>query len=206
MAKTARLACPNPVSSLQNLTKQLHCLVESQQVTAPHWPPLNRQCGECRGLHEPYWGRGWELWQGVLWWVGNDSVTTQTQKPLPSLAAQRSTEFFLSQYLRGSQMAWPGKESACQCRRHRKLGFNSWVRKIPWRRKWQPIPVFLPEKSHRQRSLVGYSLKDGKESDTTEHSTVSIIFRVEALVLVTVKDAKSYWMPLSARQSARYLY
>ena len=32
--------------------------------------------------------------------------------------------------------------------------FNPWVRKIPWRRKWQPTPVFLPGKSHRQRSLV----------------------------------------------------
>ena len=45
-----------------------------------------------------------------------------------------------------------GKESACQCRG---LGFNSWVRKIPWRRKWQSTPVFLPGKSHGQRSLLG---------------------------------------------------
>ena len=44
----------------------------------------------------------------------------------------------------------------------------SWVRKIPWRRKWQPIPVFLPEKSHGQRSLVGYSPKGRKESDMTK--------------------------------------
>ena len=41
-----------------------------------------------------------------------------------------------------------------QCRRH---GFDSWVGKIPWRRKWQPTPVFLPGESHGQRSLVGYS-------------------------------------------------
>ena len=41
-----------------------------------------------------------------------------------------------------------------QCRR---LGFDSWVRKIPWRRKWQLTPVFLPGKSHGQRSLGGYS-------------------------------------------------
>ena len=33
-----------------------------------------------------------------------------------------------------------GKESACQCRRLKRHGFDSWVRKIPWRRKWQPIP------------------------------------------------------------------
>lgn len=38
----------------------------------------------------------------------------------------------------------------------------SWVRKIPWRRKWQPTPVFLPEKSHGQRSLVGSRPQGGK--------------------------------------------
>ena len=47
-----------------------------------------------------------------------------------------------------------GKESACQCRRRR---FDLWIRKIPWRRKWQPTPVFLPGKSHEQKSLAGYS-------------------------------------------------
>ena len=36
------------------------------------------------------------------------------------------------------------KELACQCRRHKRRRFNPWVRKIPWRRKWQPTPVFLP--------------------------------------------------------------
>ena len=45
-----------------------------------------------------------------------------------------------------------GKESFCQCRRH---GFHPWSRKIPWRRKRQPTPVFLSGKSHGQRSLVG---------------------------------------------------
>ena len=43
------------------------------------------------------------------------------------------------------------KESTCQCRRHR---FNPWVRKIPWRRKWQPTQAVLPGKSHGQGSLV----------------------------------------------------
>ena len=47
-----------------------------------------------------------------------------------------------------------GKESACQCGR---CEFNRWVGKMPWRRKRQPTPVFLPGKSHRQRSLAGYS-------------------------------------------------
>ena len=46
-----------------------------------------------------------------------------------------------------------GNESASQCRRR---GFNPWVGKIPWKRKWQPTQVFFPGKSHAQRSLVGY--------------------------------------------------
>ena len=48
--------------------------------------------------------------------------------------------------------------------------FNPWVRKIPWRRKWQPTPAFLPGKSPGQRSLAGYSPQDCEESDMTEHS------------------------------------
>ena len=52
----------------------------------------------------------------------------------------------------------------------RRPGFDTWVGKIPWRRKWQPTPVFLPGKSYGWRSLVGYSpVRSGrKESDTTE--------------------------------------
>ena len=48
-----------------------------------------------------------------------------------------------------------GKESNCQCRICGRLGFNPWVRKIPWKRAWQSTPVFLPGKSHGQRSLAG---------------------------------------------------
>ena len=47
-------------------------------------------------------------------------------------------------------------------------GFNPWVRKIPWRRAWQPIPILLPGKPRGQRSLVGYSPRGRKESDMTE--------------------------------------
>jgi len=46
--------------------------------------------------------------------------------------------------------------------------FDLWVEKIPWRRAWQPIPVFLPGEFHRQRSMVGYSPEGHKESDMTE--------------------------------------
>ena len=52
-----------------------------------------------------------------------------------------------------------GKESACQCRRPERCGFDPWIAKIPWRRKWQPTPEFLPGQFHGQRCLVGYSPK-----------------------------------------------
>ena len=47
--------------------------------------------------------------------------------------------------------------SGLLCRRHKRWRFDPWIRNIPWRRAWQPTPVFLPRKFHRQRSLVGYS-------------------------------------------------
>ena len=46
--------------------------------------------------------------------------------------------------------------------------FDPWVGKIPWRRKWQPTPIFLPGKPHGQRSLVGYSPWGHEDSDRTE--------------------------------------
>ena len=50
---------------------------------------------------------------------------------------------------------------------HKRCGFDPWVGKIPWRKTWQPTPVFLPGESLGQKSLVGYSSQGHKESDTT---------------------------------------
>ena len=55
----------------------------------------------------------------------------------------------------------------------RETWFYPRVRKIPWRRVWQPTPVSLPGESHGQRSLAGYSPWGHKESDMTEHSTAA---------------------------------
>ena len=69
-----------------------------------------------------------------------------------------------------------GKESAWKCRRHRRLGFDPWVGKIPRVGSGNlPTPVFLPGKSHGQRSLVGYSPCGCKESDMTEQ-LMSMLF------------------------------
>ena len=61
------------------------------------------------------------------------------------------------------------KESACQFRRLKRYEFDPWVGMIPWHRKWQPFPVFLPLKFHWTEKLMGYS-PSHKESGMTEHA------------------------------------
>ena len=63
-------------------------------------------------------------------------------------------------------------------------GFDPWVGKSPWRRKWQPTPVFLPGKSHGQRSLVAYNPWGRKESDMTEqlHFIYRYIYKKYTLI------------------------
>ena len=85
---------------------------------------------------------------------------------IPSLEASVETEEVIES--QGYPDGASGKEPACQCRRHKICRFSPWVGKIPWRRKWQPTPIFLPGESHGQRSLLGYSPWSHKESDTTE--------------------------------------
>ena len=58
--------------------------------------------------------------------------------------------------IRSSQMALIVKTPPASAGRHKRYGFNSWVGKIPWRRAWQPIPVFLAGESHGSRGLAGY--------------------------------------------------
>ena len=58
--------------------------------------------------------------------------------------------------IRGLPGGASGKEPACQWGRHKRRGFHLWVWKIPWRRAWQPTPVFLSGESHGKGSLVGY--------------------------------------------------
>ena len=65
-----------------------------------------------------------------------------------------------------------GKPRIClQSRKHRRCRFNPWVGTIPWRKTWQPTPVFLPGESHVQRSLASYSPWGCKDSDRAKHFT-----------------------------------
>ena len=108
----------------------------------------------------------------------------QTKTPYTSPAKKRTNilvfileDLFVSTYVNtylcmysGLPRWHSGKDSACQRRRRKRLGFSPWFEKTPWRRKWQPTPVFVPGKSHGQRSLADYSPWGCKESDTTEHT------------------------------------
>ena len=54
-------------------------------------------------------------------------------------------------------LSFPGGSDGKLCLQYRRPGFDPWVGKIPWRKAWQPTPVFPPGKSHGQRSLMGYT-------------------------------------------------
>ena len=86
------------------------------------------------------------------------------------------TDYFPSVITTLGLLRWcSGKESACQCRRHKRCGFVPWVRKIPCSRKWQPAPVFLPGKFHGQSSLEGYTvLRVAQEVDVTKQLSTHI--------------------------------
>ena len=82
----------------------------------------------------------------------------------PSVLSMKMTKKYL-----GCPGGSRDKESACRCRRCKRLGFSPWTRKIPWSRKWQTTPVFLPGKFYGQRSLVGCSPQGHKDLDTLSH-------------------------------------
>src|SRR5574338_372105 len=73
-------------------------------------------------------------------------------------------------YTVASQLGKLIRTLPAQCRRHKRRRFSLWGGRIPWRRKWQPAPVFLPGKSHGRRSLAGYSPWGREESGTTERA------------------------------------
>ena len=75
-------------------------------------------------------------------------------------------------------------------RRHE---FNPWVGKMSWRRKWQPIPVFLPRESHGQRSLVDYSPWDLKRVRHDFATVVDENFKV-TVINVLIHRKKTNWI------------
>ena len=98
-----------------------------------------------------------------------------------------------------------GKEFSCNAR-DKRCEYWPWVRKIPWRRKWQPTPVFLPEKFYGQRNLAAYSPWGLKELDISEHCTAlkaaeitdrnlanQLTFNWASLVVQLVNNLPAMW-------------
>ena len=89
-----------------------------------------------------------------------------------------------------------------RCKRH---GFNPWVRKISWRRKWQPTPIFLSGKSPGQRSLAGYSpwghksvrhnLATKQQQSFTTRKAAPVHFRMLNIPGLCPPDASSSILP-----------
>ena len=118
------------------------------------------------------------LGQGTRRWDGGEELLCSLQAGrLPSTSECSPTwklpePYCLGVFMEVSLGGFPGgaigKEPPCRCRRYKRCGFDPWVEKIPWRRRWQPTQVFLHGESHGQRSLVSYSPLGHKESDTSE--------------------------------------
>ena len=127
--------------------------------------------GHCKPLQ--YSCRENPVDRGAWWATVHRVAKSQTRLKQLSIHTPNKCTWGLPRWLRG-------KESACQVMICRRRGFNPWVRKIPWRRKRQPTPVFLLEKSHGWRSLAAYSPWNHEELDTTEqlrthtHTQISV--------------------------------
>ena len=100
----------------------------------------------------------WTLFGIALLWYWNENW------PFPALWSLLSFPNLLTYWVQHSLVAQMVKY-LLQCGR---CGFHPWVRKIPWRRKWQSTPVFFPREFHEWWNLAGYSQWGQKELDTTE--------------------------------------
>ena len=93
------------------------------------------------------------------------------------------------------------KESACQCRRPKRPD----SRKIPWRRKWQPTPVFMPCRILGQGSLAGYSPQGRKELDTTEHAHTAPTLTTATRMTCGCRPCSPVILRAGASQTRRWL-
>ena len=121
---------------------------------------------------------GWDRWAIALHCqleLSFHKMELKMQREAPGLALAQGLALWVAQEIKEGTWVLRGfpRGSAVKnqlqgrkCRRH---GFSPWIRKILWRRKWQPTPVFLPEKFHGQRSLVGHMAHHEVTKSQTQH-------------------------------------
>ena len=128
----------------------------------------------------------------LLWWRGRQrggkfSCDSNSIQEGFILRASSNPNYLLITITLGLPRWHSSKESACQCRRHKRLSFSPCVGKIPWSRKWQLTLVLLPGKFHGHRSLVGYSPWSHKrvEHDWARwtHEHVAVAYRCKVYIL-----------------------
>ena len=140
---------------------ELNWTCQPAPITPTAFNEMNAAFSEMRNSSVGYWvscqaapQRNGRSLQKSLWNCSNMLLLIKTCFQIPS-----QTPWLLNKFM--PMLGFPGstsvEEPTCLCRRHKKLGFDSWVRKILRRRAWQPTPVFLPGESQGQRMLGGYS-------------------------------------------------
>ena len=133
------------------------------------WSSLHKKWGS--QIHETQWLlKEWKvIWQSIL--LAPEGTILNCLSPVHTLSHTHThththtlnLNLFIksidSMYRKSQDFPGgaPDKEPTCQCRRCQRCEFSPRVGRIPWRRKWQPIPVFWPGEFHGQMSLVGYS-------------------------------------------------
>ena len=116
-------------------TKQLHFHFSLSCTGEGNGNPL-----QCSCLENPR--------DGGAWWAAVYQVA-QSRTRLMRLSSSSSRRGLLMGFPGGAS----GKGPACQCRKHKRCGFDPWVGKIPWRRAWQPTPVLMPRESQDRGAL-----------------------------------------------------
>ena len=116
----------------------------------------------------------------------------------PSVDWPASWNCWLLLWVLGFPGGTSGNEPTCQCRRRKRRGFSPWVGKIPWRRAWQPTPVFLPGESHGQRSQWARANKVAKSQTRLKQC----ILRVYQFLIINVNMCHLRGQSLNSRQRA----
>ena len=111
------------------------------EPSADSWKKTEKPKTLTVGLREQE-SQGQEALDNKVGRLNKEEKTTRTGKD--------QSHFPSSTKKRGFTGGTSGKEPAFQCRGSKRCKFNHWVRKIPWRRAWQPTPVFLPGESHER--------------------------------------------------------
>ena len=144
--------------------------IETMQLLIRTRHPNSKMSGLCCPTpHKSKWCELWNIFSALsvldltkIFTLYNEIISKRSFRIRNSISSwtyrsQSEQEQGVWKLLWGFPGGANGKEPACQCSKHKRCRFSPWVGKIPWRRAWQPTPVFLPGKSHGQRSLEGYS-------------------------------------------------